>query len=50
MTGFLGEVDEDLGDFVIEHIREKKGPDELVKGLEPVSSAILKRTLLANFG
>ena len=36
MTGFLGEVDADLGDFVLEHLRDKKRPDDLVDGLEPV--------------
>lgn len=36
IDGFLGEVDEDLVDFCVEHVREKKGPDELVDGLEPV--------------
>ncbi len=44
MTGFLGEVDEDLGDFVIEHVRGKKGPDELVDGLEPVRYRFSKLT------
>lgn len=37
MKDLLGEVDEDLADFVIEHLRDKKGPDDLVEGLEPVS-------------
>ncbi|KAK4687335.1 RNA-binding protein 25, partial [Tremellales sp. Uapishka_1] len=36
MTDFLGEADEDLANFVLEHVREKKGPSELVEGLEPV--------------
>lgn len=39
MKDLLGEVDEDLADFVLEHLRDKKGPDELVDGLEPVSRA-----------
>ena len=36
MRDFLGEVDEDLADFVLENIRDKKAPEELVDGLEPV--------------
>ena len=36
MKDLLGEVDEDLVDFVLEHLREKKGPGSLVDGLEPV--------------
>lgn len=35
---YLGELeDEDLLNFVLEHVREQKGPDELVEGLEIVS-------------
>jgi len=33
---FLGDVDQDLVDFVLENIREKKRPDDVVDGLEPV--------------
>jgi hypothetical protein len=36
MKELLGEVDEDLADFVLEQIREKKRPDNVVDGLEPV--------------
>ncbi|KAK8865624.1 hypothetical protein IAR55_000768 [Kwoniella newhampshirensis] len=36
MTDFLGELDQDLADFVLEHLRDRKGADELVEGLEPV--------------
>ena len=36
MKDLLGEVDEDLAEFVLEHLRDRKGPDDLVDGLEPV--------------
>lgn len=39
MKALLGEVDDDLADFVIEHLRDHKGADELVDGLEPVRYA-----------
>lgn len=45
MKDLLGEVDEDLADFVIEHLRDKKGPDDLVEGLEPVSRSIDSRAI-----
>ncbi|KAL7423581.1 hypothetical protein Q5752_001161 [Cryptotrichosporon argae] len=32
----MGELDEDLAEFVFEHIRERKGPEDLEEGLEPV--------------
>ena len=37
MKALLGEVDEDLADFVLEHLRDRKGPEELTEGIEPVS-------------
>jgi hypothetical protein len=37
MKGLLGEVDEDLADFVLEHLKERKGAADLVEGIEPVS-------------
>ncbi|WVR05586.1 hypothetical protein IAU60_002605 [Kwoniella sp. DSM 27419] len=36
ITDFLGELDHDLVDFVLEQIRDKKGADDVVDGLEPV--------------
>ncbi|KAK1927911.1 hypothetical protein DB88DRAFT_56444 [Papiliotrema laurentii] len=36
MKGLLGEVDEDLADFVLEHLKERKGAADLVEGIEPV--------------
>lgn len=41
-------MDEDLADFVLEHLRDRKGADDLVDGLEPVSSAYLHGHLLEN--
>ena len=37
MRDLLGEVDEDLADFVLENLRNKKGPNRLVEDLEPVT-------------
>ncbi|RXK35530.1 hypothetical protein M231_07209 [Tremella mesenterica] len=36
MRHFLGEVDDDLVDFVLEHLRARKGPNSLIEGIEPV--------------
>lgn len=33
---YLGEIDDDLVMFVIEHLKDRKGPAKLVEGLEPV--------------
>ena len=39
MTKHLGELDDDdLVMFVVEHLKDHKGPQKLVEGLEPVSS------------
>lgn len=40
MRNLLGEVDEDLADFIFEHLREHKGPDNLFDDLEPVGSSV----------
>jgi RNA-binding protein 25 len=32
----LGDPDEDLVDFVLENIRDRKGPEDIIDGLEPV--------------
>lgn len=32
----LGEADEDLLDFVLENIRDRKRPNDIIDGLEPV--------------
>ena len=38
MTKYLGELDDDdLVMFVVEHLKDHKGPQKLVEGLEPVS-------------
>lgn len=37
MTKYLGELeDDDLIMFVLEHMKDHKGPQKLVEGLEPV--------------
>lgn len=37
ITGYLGELDDDeLVMFAVEHVKDHKGPGELVEGLEPV--------------
>jgi hypothetical protein len=36
----LGEVDEDLVDFVLENIRDRKRPEDIIDGLDPVSNLI----------
>lgn len=37
MVKFLGELeDDDLVMFVLEHMKDHKGPHKLVEGLEPV--------------
>lgn len=37
MTKYLGELeDDDLIMFVLEHLKDHKGPQKLVEGLEPV--------------
>jgi hypothetical protein len=36
MKVLLGEVDQDLVAFVLEHLKERKSVDALVDGLEPV--------------
>ena len=41
MTKHLGELDDDdLVMFVVEHLKDHKGPQKLVEGLEPVSRSI----------
>ena len=38
MVKYLGELeDDDLVMFVLEHLKDHKGPQKLVDGLEPVS-------------
>lgn len=36
MREFIGEVDEDLAEFVVEQVKARKAPDDFVDGLEPV--------------
>lgn len=40
LVEYLGEVDQDLADFIMENIAERKRPDAMVEGLEPVSCVI----------
>lgn len=42
----LGELDEDLAAFVMEHLAERKGPEDLVDDLNPVSAARVARSPL----
>lgn len=38
MTKYLGELeDDDLVLFSVEHLKDHKGPQKLIEGLEPVS-------------
>lgn len=37
----LGEADEDLVEFVLENIRDRKRPEDIIDGLDPVSSFVL---------
>lgn len=37
----LGEADEDLVDFVLENIRDRKRPEDIIDGLDPVSCLFL---------
>ena len=36
MVKYLGEMEEDLIMFVVEHLKDHKGPQKLAEGLEPV--------------
>ena len=48
MTKYLGELDDDdLVMFVVEHLKDHKGPQKLVEGLEPVSCNVDTRPILA---
>ena len=41
MTKYLGELeDDDLVMFVLEHLKDHKGPLKLIEGVEPVSIGI----------
>ena len=43
MTKHLGELDDDdLVMFVVEHLKDHKGPQKLVEGLEPVRSPVTR--------
>jgi hypothetical protein len=37
----LGEQDDDLNNFVIQHVKERASPDEIVEGLEAVSLELI---------
>ena len=36
----LGDPDEDLVDFVLENIRDRKRPEDIIDGLEPVCYSV----------
>lgn len=41
MVKYLGELeDDDLIMFVVEHLKDHKGPPKLVEGLEPVRTSV----------
>jgi len=41
MKDYLGEMeDDDLIMFVVEHLKDHKGPAKLIEGLEPVRSTL----------
>jgi hypothetical protein len=44
----LGEADEDLVDFVLENIRDRKRPEDIIDGLDPVSCISLSHVDTAN--
>jgi hypothetical protein len=49
MTKHLGELDDDdLVMFVVEHLKDHKGPQKLVEGLEPVRRRRLMPTSRTN--
>lgn len=37
LLGYLGAVDEDLSEFIMENLQERRSPQEMADGLEPVS-------------
>lgn len=46
MTKYLGELeDDDLVMFTLEHLKDHKGPQKLVEGLEPVRLLLLSVAL-----
>ena len=47
MTKYLGELeDDDLVMFSVEHLKDHKGPQKLVEGLEPVCDIFRLSTFL----
>ena len=50
MVKYLGELeDDDLVMFVLEHLKDHKGPQKLIEGLEPVSRSYLTVELLLSW-
>lgn len=48
MTKYLGELeDDDLVMFVLEHLKDHKGPQKLIEGLEPVRLLIFDSCLVS---
>ena len=44
----LGEADEDLVDFVLENIRDRKRPEDIIDGLDPVSCKLFEHSKLTS--
>ena len=38
---YLGDLDDELLMFVIEHLKDQKGPQKLVEGVEPVTPRLI---------
>lgn len=50
MTKYLGELeDEDLVMFVLEHMKDHKGPLKLIEGVEPVSIVPIEMSKISPF-
>lgn len=51
MTKYLGELeDDDLVMFVLEHLKDHKGPQKLVEGLEPVRASLVSQLVDPDHG
>jgi RNA-binding protein 25 len=48
IEGYLGEIDDDLVMFVLEHIKDRKGPGKLVDELQSVSVQLIVQTDIAH--
>ena len=51
MVKFLGELeDDDLVMFVLEHLKDHKGPQKLIEGLEPASDSYVCDRVITHNG